>query len=122
MPVTNLDIGPVVQICQQHRERVRYGVLGAAIATRAGHPSARPQDYANATVTMLNTFFGGRCPAASWVVDDSGYPTGYGTPPNELFDRAWSTTAPLHDNVAAFLSWLDRAAPGWDANLESTYP
>jgi hypothetical protein len=122
MSVTNVDVGPVVQICQQHHHRVRYGVLGAAIITRVGHPNARPQDYAQATVTMLNTFFSGMCASASWVVDETGFPTGYGMPPNPNFDPNWSTTTPLLGTVAGFLAWLDTTAPGWDANLQSTYP
>jgi hypothetical protein len=122
MPVTNDDVGPVVQICQQHRHRVRYGVLGAAISTRVGNPNAVPQNYAQATVTMINTFFGGMCPSASWVVDDTGRPTGYGAPPNASFDPSWSAVTPLHDAVADFLAWLDAVAPGWDVNLQSSYP
>ena len=122
MPVTNLDVGPVVQICQRNRHRVRYGVLGAAISTRVGHPNARPQDYANATVAMINTFFGGRCASASWAVDELGYPTGYGMPPSLNYDPYWSNTTPLSDTVTEFLAWLDATAPGWDANLQSTYP
>ena len=122
MPVTNADVGPVVQLCQQHRQRVRYGVLGAAISTRAGNPNAQPQNYAQAAVTMINTFFGGICPAASWVVEETGLPTGYGAPPNANFDPNWSAATPLHNTVAGFLAWLDATAPGWDANLQSTYP
>lgn len=122
MPVKNVDVGTVVQVCQRHRHRVRYGVLGAAISARAGNPRARSQNYANATVTMLNKFFGGRCPSGSWVVDERGYPTGYGTPLNEKFDPNWTASTPLHEGVAEFLAWLDATAPGWDSKLQSTYP
>lgn len=122
MPLKNVDVGAVVQICQQHRHRVRYGVLGAAISARVGNPAADPQNYANATVTMLNAFFGGRCPAGSWVVDESGYPVGYGIPPNELYHPNWNNSTPLHDDVDGFLNWLDATVPYWDENLASTYP
>jgi hypothetical protein len=122
MPVTNADVGPVVQLCQQHHHRVRYGVLGAAISTRVGNPNALCNEYANATVTMINKFFGGRCPTAAWVVNDTGFPKGYGTPPNANFDSNWAETTPQHDTIAGFLAWLDATAPGWDANLQSTYP
>jgi hypothetical protein len=122
MPVTNADIGPVVQICMQHRQRVRYGVLGAAISNRVGNPNAEPQNYARATVTMINAFFGGPGPAASWVVDETGFPTGYGGPPNHNYDPNWHSETPLHDVVDGFLAWLDATAPGWDAGLQSTYP
>ncbi|MBP3956094.1 hypothetical protein J8F10_12455 [Gemmata sp. G18] len=122
MPVNNADVGPVVQLCQQHHQRVRYGVLGAAISTRVGNPNAQPQNYAQATVAMINAFFGGIGPAASWVVEETGFPTGYGAPPNANFDPHWSTMTPLHNTVAGFLVWLDSTAPGWDANLQSTYP
>ena len=122
MPVTNLDVGPVVQICQQYRHRVRYGVLGAAISTRVGNPNAIPHNYANATVAMINAFFGGTCASASWVVGEEGYPVGYGMPPSQDYDPNWSDTTPLAGTVTGFLSWLDATAPGWDANLQSTYP
>jgi hypothetical protein len=122
MSVTNDDVGPVVQICQQHRHRVRYGVLGAAISTRVGNPKALPKNYEQATVAMINAFFGGMCATASWVVDETGFPTGYGAPPNVNFDPNWSTATPLHNTVSDFLVWLDATAPGWDANLQSSYP
>ena len=121
MPVSSEDVGHVARICQQHRRRVRYGALGAAISTRAGNPKALPQNHAQATVTMLNKSLGGKCPAGSWVVDETGYPAGYGTPPNDLFDPNWSDGAPVLDDVQTLLSWLDREAPGWDAQLQSTY-
>jgi hypothetical protein len=101
---------------------VRYGVLGAAVSARVGNPKARPQRYASATATMLNAFFGGRCPSASWVVGESGYPTGYGVPLNPTYDPNWSTATPQHDEVQGFLDWLDAAATGWDKNPRSTYP
>lgn len=122
MPVSNVDIGHVVRILAGHRRRVRYGVLGAALSTRAGNPDARPGNYGNATVTMLNAAFGGMCPVASWVVNDSGFPEGYGDPQNPLYDPAWSTATPLHDDVGQLLAWLDANALGWDAKLRSTYP
>jgi hypothetical protein len=122
MPVSNLDVGNVVNILATHHHRVRYGVLGAAISNRAGNLTALPEHYAQATVTMLNAFFGGRCPAASWVVDETGFPTGYGAPPNPSYDTAWNANTPLHDDVQAFLAWLDATAPGWDAHLHSTFP
>ena len=122
MPLTNVDIGHVAAICQQHRCRVRYGVLGAAISTRVGNPNALPQNYARATVTMLNTFFGGRGPTASWVVGDDGRPTGYRNPPNPLYDTNWTAATPIHDRVDRFLAWLDTMAAGWDNDLRSTYP
>jgi hypothetical protein len=122
MPLSNVDIGPIVRICQQHRRRVRYGVLGAAVSTRVGNLGAQPQRYASATATMLNAFFGGRCATASWVVGESGYPTGYGIPPNPVYDPRWSTAAPRHDDVRGFLDWLDTAATGWDKTLQSTCP
>ncbi len=62
------------------------------------------------------------CPAASWVVNDSGYPEGYGDPPNHRYDLAWSLATPLHDDVDELLQWLDANSHGWDANLQSTYP
>lgn len=122
MPVSKADIGPVVRICQQHRQRVRYGVLAAAISERAGNPNAQPNNYAMAAVTMINAFFGGICPAASWVVEETGFPTGYGAPPNANFDPHWSVTTPLHNTIAGFLAWLDSTAPGWDNDLQSTFP
>jgi hypothetical protein len=122
MPVHNADVGHVVQLCQQHHQRVRYGVLGASISTRVGNANALPQNYAQATVTMLNTFFGGMCAPASWVVEETGFPTGYGAPPNANYDVNWSATTPLHNTVVGFLAWLDATVPGWDANLQSTYP
>lgn len=122
MSLTNEDLGPIVMICQNHQNRVRYGVLGAAISSRVGNPNAVPQNYANATVAMLNAFFGGMGPAASWVVGDDGYPTGYGAPPNANFDPNWHDATPLHEEVGEFLDWLDEVAPGWDETLQSTYP
>lgn len=122
MPVNNGDVGFVVQICRQHQQRVRYGVLGAAISCRAGNPNALPQNYAQATVTMINTFFGGVCPTASWVVDETGFPSGYGDPPNVSFDPNWHINTPLHESVQEFLAWLDATVPQWDANLQSNYP
>lgn len=122
MSVSNFDLGTVVNILAQSRHRVRYGVLGAAIATRVGHPAALPGNYGNATVTMLNSFFGGRCPAASWVVSEDGFPEGYGNPPGPLYDADWNVNTPLHDDVQEFLDWLDANAHGWDANLQSKYP
>lgn len=122
MPLSNADVGHVVTILALNHQRVRYGVLGAALSRRVGNPNARPGSYGNATVTMLNTFFGGMCPAASWVVNDSGFPEGYGDPPNALYDPAWSPNAPLHDDVDELLQWLDTNSHGWDANLQSTYP
>lgn len=122
MPVSNVDVGHVVGILAAHRRRARYGVLGAALSRRVGNPNARPGNYGNATVTMLNTFFGGMCPAASWVVNDSGYPEGYGNPLNHLYDPAWSLSTPLHDDMDELLQWLDANSPGWDVNLQSTYP
>jgi hypothetical protein len=122
VPVTNVDVGRIVKICQTGGRRVRYGVLGAAISTRVGHPNARPQDFAQATVTMLNTFFGSKCASASWVVDETGFTADYGQPPNELFDPDWSREAPVFDDVQNFLAWLDRASPDWDDQLQSTYP
>lgn len=122
MPVHNADVGAIVQICQQHHQRVRYGVLGAAISERVGNPNALPQNYAQATVTMIYAFFGGVTPAASWVVDNTGVPTGYGTHPNSNFDPNWHLATPLHDTVTGFLAWLDKTVPGWDGNLQSAYP
>jgi len=122
MPVRRDDVRLVVLICQKHRQRVRYGVLGAAIISRAGHQNALPRDYAQATVAMLNASFGGPGPAPSWVVDETGYPTGYGTPPNELYDPNWDINTPLHDSVQGFLRWLDDTEVGWSDDLKSTYP
>ena len=122
MPVRNADIGRIIKICQRHRQRVRYGVLGAAPSTRAGNPNALPQNYAQATVTMINASFGGMAQPASWVVDETGFPTGYGAPPNANFDPGWPGATQPYDNVTDFLAWLDDMEPGWDENLESTYP
>ena len=122
MPVKSADVGPVVLICQRCRERVRYGVLGAAISTRVGNPNALPRYYGQATVTMINAFFGGVYPAASWVVDKTGLPVGYGEPPNPNFDPNWHAATPVHNAVQEFLAWLDGTVPGWDDKLQSTYP
>ena len=70
---------------------------------------------------MLNTYFGGRCAAASWVVNETGYSESYGAPPNDSFDPNWTDATPLHEEVSEFLVWLHTTAPGWDSNLE-TYP
>ena len=110
MPVSNLDVGNVVNVLAQHQHRVLFGVLGAAIGTRAGIPAALPGNYGQATGTMVRTFFGGPSPAASWVVDETGFPPGYGfppNPPNQNYDPAWNANTPLHDDVQAFLGWLD---------------
>ncbi len=122
MPVSNADVRDVVEICQQHHHRVRYGVLGAAISTRAGNLDARPGNYGSATVSMLNAAFGGRGPAASWVVARNGLPTGYGPPPNPLYHPQWTETTPVHQEVQEFLDWLDTVSPGWDGGLQSTFP
>lgn len=122
MPVRNADVEVVVQICQQHQHRVRYGVLGAALGTRAGNPNALPRNYASATVSMLNATFGGRGPAGSWVVAGNGLPTGYGPPPNPLYDLQWNEATPVHQDVEEFLDWLDAISPGWDGGLLSTFP
>lgn len=122
MPVTHTDVAVVAGICQVHRHRVRYGVLAAAISTRAGNQNARPEAYASATVTMLNAALGGRGHVASWVVGANGHPTGYGTPPNELYDVNWAATTPIHNDVHEFLGWLDETVPEWDADLQSTFP
>jgi hypothetical protein len=116
------DVGQVVLICQRHQQRVRYGVLGAAIIGRAGHPNPLTQNYARATATAINRFFGGPCPAASWVVNATGFPEGYGNFPNPNYDTNWNERTPLYQGVQDFQSWLDRAAPGWHINLQSTYP
>ncbi|MBL8873777.1 MAG: hypothetical protein JNK90_28635 [Planctomycetaceae bacterium] len=122
MPLNSSDVGAIVLICQQHQQRVRYGVLGAALSARVGNPDPRTQDYAQATVAMINKFFGGTGPAASWVVDETGFPKGYGVPPNPNYDVNWQVNAPLHESIAEFLQWLDTTASGWDNHLISTYP
>ena len=71
---------------------------------------------------MVNTFFHGIGPPASWAVAMSGIPTGYGVHPNANYALAWNVTAPLRNNMQGFLDWLDVMAPGWDANLQSTFP
>src|SRR3982074_3801340 len=122
MPLSNMDVGLVVNIVAQHHQRVRYGVIGAAISTRVGNPAAVPGSWGPATVASLNGFFGGMCPPASWVVGENGFPTGYGEPPgppNPLYDLTWSVNTPLHETVQALLEWLDNNAPGWDGNLQS---
>jgi hypothetical protein len=119
MPVNHVDVGMVAEICQEHQNRVRYGVLGAAISSRVGNPAAAPRAYTQATVAMLNAFFEERCAAASWVVGENGYPTGYEALD---LDPNWNIATALHNNVAGFLEWLDHTQPGWDENLESTYP
>ena len=122
MPVHYSDVVKVVLICQKHRQRVRYGVLSAAISSRAGDRNALPRNYARATSPLLNRGFGGPGPAPSWVVNRTGYPTGYGTPLNELYDPNWNINTPLHDSVQGFLDWLDSKESGWDKDLKSTYP
>lgn len=130
MALHHNDVGAICAILAQpnNRVRVRYGVLGAALRTRVGHPNAFPGHNAQATVTLLKTHFGhpgdpsGRCPVASWVVGENGYPSGYGLPPNASYDPAWTDNSPLYQGVAVFLEWLDTHAPGWDAHLQSTYP
>ncbi len=126
MAVSNEDVGSVVLICARHRERVCFGVLGAALSKRVGNPDAQPRHFGMAAGAMVRAFFGEPTPVASWVVGVGGYPprdptTGYGNPPNEKYDRAWSTLTPLHIDVEEFLEWLDSVSPGWDANLQSTY-
>lgn len=122
MPVHYSDVVKVVLICQKHRQRVRYGVLSAAIISRAGNQNALPQHYARATSPLLNRGFGGPGPAPSWVVDKTGYPNGYGTPLNAWYDPNWDINTPLHDSVQGFLDWLDDTESSWDKDLKSTYP
>ena len=131
MGVSNVDVGLVTRICYQNKERVCYGVLGAALSERVGNPDAQPKNYGMATGKMVRACFGDPKPVASWVVDVNGYPLprdptiGYGeppNPPNEKYDRAWSTDTPLHEDVKEFLEWLDKVSPGWNANLQSDYP
>ncbi len=127
MAVSNVDVGLVTRICYQNKHRVCFGVLGAALSERVRNPDARPGNFGMATGAMVRAFFGETpMPVASWVVDVSGYPPRdlYGdlpNPPNENYDRAWSTLTPLHEDVKEFLEWLDRVSPGWDTNLQSTY-
>jgi hypothetical protein len=126
MGVVNEDVGLVTRICYQNKHRVCFGVLGAALSERAGNPDAQPGNFGMAAGGMVKASFGEPTPVASWVVNVSGYPprnptTGYGEPPNEKYDPAWSTLTPLHEDVKEFLEWLDRVSPGWDANLQSTY-
>ena len=123
MGVVSADVGFIVEnFLVPFHHRVRYGVLGAAIATRVGHPAALPGKYANATVTMLNTHFGGRCQQASWVVNENGHPEGYGNQPGPLYDPNWNEHTPLHADVQEFLNWMDATRPEWDEGLLSTCP
>jgi hypothetical protein len=126
MSVTNVDVGPVVKICAEHCQRVRYGVLGAALNVRAGNPDARPGYLGNATASMVKAYFRGmyppegQGPLASWVVGENGQPSGYGDPLNPLYDPKWSIQTPLYcddEDVEKFLAWLDKASPGWDHSL-----
>ena len=119
MPLNKDDVGDVVSTCQEHRHRVRYGVLGAAISHRVGNLQAVPRSYGKVTGTLLNKRFGGRCPSACWVVGGDGNPTGYDTTTR---DPHWTATTPLHDDVPEFLAWLDATVPEWDRRLKSTYP
>ena len=59
---------------------------------------------------MLNAYFGGRAPTASWVVGKDGYPTGYEIPPGDSYDPNWNINQPLYENVNDFLNWLDETA------------
>ena len=122
MPVSTADVGLVVGICARQRHRVCYGVLGAALSTRAGNADARPGNYGVATGGMVSRCFGGMGPVASWAVAVNGYPTGYGNPPNSNYDPTWSTQTPLHTDVEEFLEWLDQVSPGWDGGLQSSHP
>ena len=117
MPVQNQDIGFVVQILANHCCRVSYGVLGAAVSRRVCNPEAVPASYGNATVTMLNAYFGGMAPQASWVVGENGYPTNYGQPPGPNYAPNWSTATPHYDNVDNFLAWLDDISPDWHIRM-----
>lgn len=127
MPLSHEDIVGVVRICHANRCRVRYGVLGAAVIERAGNSAARPQQYAMATVSLLNKGFGGRCEEASWVVGSSGWPTDYPKLGDELpdpqaFGAGWSLLTRLFGDVPSFLHWLDATRPGWDSDLRSRFP
>ena len=126
MGVSDVDVGLVTRICYQKKHRVTYGVLGAALSKRVRNPDAQPGKFGRATGAMVRAVFDGPNPVASWVVAvRTGCPTGYGPPSppsNPNYDPAWSTGKSLHQNVEEFLEWLDGESPGWDANLQSTYP
>jgi hypothetical protein len=123
MPLSCADVLLVANLCAQHHQRVRYGVLGAAIMIRAGRPAARAAGYGQATGRCMSTHFTAGT-AASWVVGADGFPPleNFGHPPNPRYDPDWSVDAPLHDDVRQFLDWLDEVAPGWDENLASNFP
>jgi hypothetical protein len=130
MGLSEHDVVPITRICAKNKNRVSYGVLGAAIMTRVGHPAPSPGSYGQATAGHVSANFN-PCPVASWVVRARGAHRGfppvglYGlppNPPNTRYDTAWTVNTPFHTSVQLFLDWLDRIAPGWDANLQSTYP
>jgi hypothetical protein len=119
MPVTTQDVGHVVTLLAGAHHRATYGVIGAAIITRVGHPGALPGNYGQSTGQSVNRFFNGKCGAASWAVAVNGFPTDYDA---AQYDPAWNTNTPLHADVQTFLDWLDDTFPGWDGHLVSVHP